>query len=308
MNNKSLLAMGLVLLLGSSCAVVRPDQVGVKQTIGRLSDEVKHPGPVAINPFTTRLIRIPVQTRNLSIFEDLPSREGLTIRSESSILYSIRAVEAPRLIRETGLFYEQDLILPVYRSAAADICSQYDAKDMHSARRGEIERAIQDRMIEVLDPKGIVVESVLLKNIRLPERISESIERKLESEQEALRLAFVAEQQRREMDRQIIQEEGQKEMARIKAEGERDAVLLAAGAAAEAAVLRAEAEARAIEIEAEAVQKRNEMLNNTLSKNILDMKRIEAFQSIGESPNSKVLMLDGKSSVINLLGDMQSLP
>lgn len=307
MKKTAFIGIGLLFIL-SSCAIVRPDQVGVKQTMGKLSAEVKQPGPVAINPFITRLIRVQVQTQNLLINEDLPSREGLTIRSESSILYSIRAAQAPQLIRETGLFYERDLILPVFRSAAADICSQYDAKDMHSARRGEIERAIQQRMIEVLDDRGVIIESVLLKNIRLPERISESIERKLESEQEAMRLAFVADQQRREMERQIIQEEGQKEMARIRAEGQRDAILIDAEASAEAEIMRATAAARAIEIEAEAIQKRNEMLNATLSKNILDMKRVEAFESIGASPNSKVLMLDGKSSVLNLLGDMNALP
>lgn len=307
MKKTAFIGVGLLFIL-SSCAIIRPDQVGVKQTMGKLSDEVKQPGPVAINPFITRLIRVQVQTNNLLINEDLPSREGLTIRSESSILYSIRASQAPQLIRETGLFYERDLILPVYRSAAADICSQYDAKDMHSARRGEIERAIQQRMIEVLDSRGVVIESVLLKSVRLPDRISESVERKLESEQEAMRLAFVADQQRREMERQIIQEEGQKEMARIKAEGLRDAILIDAEASAQAEIMRATAAARAIEIEAEAIQKRNEMLNATLSKNILDMKRVEAFQSIGASPNSKVLMLDGKSSVLNLLGDMNALP
>lgn len=303
-----ILAMGFILLLTSGCAIVRPGQVGVKQSFGRLSEEVKQPGPTMINPFTTRLIRVQVQTKNISIDEPLPSREGLTIRSESSILYSIRASQAPQLISETGRFYEQDLILPVYRSAAADICSQYDAKDMHSARRGEIENAIRERMDEVLSPKGVIIESVLMKNIRLPERISESIERKLEAEQEAMRMAFVAEQQRREMERQIIEEEGQKEMARIKAEGERDALLLAAEASASARIMNARAEAESITIEAEAMRDRNEMLNATLSKNILEMKRIEAFAGIGASPNSKVLMLDGKSSVLNLLGDMQNIP
>lgn len=307
MKNAVIYALTLPLLL-ASCAVVRPNQVGVKQTLGRLSDNVKGPGPVAIFPFTSRLIRVEIQTNNLSINEDLPSREGLTIRSESSILYSIKATEVPRLIRETGQQYERDLIMPVYRSAAADICSQYDAKDMHSAKRGEIERSIQARMVEVLEPKGVIIESVLLKSIQLPERISESIERKLEAEQEALRLAFVAEQQRREMERLIIEEEGQKEMARIRAEGVRDATMIAAVADADANVIRAEAAAKAIEIEALAVRKRNEMLNSTLSKNILDMKRVEAFESIGASPNTKVLMLDGKTSILNLLGDMERLP
>jgi len=283
--------------------VIKPDQVGVKQRFGKLASDVEMPGAVALNPFTTKIIRLQVRTKNLAIEENLPSREGLTIFSESSVLYSLKASEAPRLISETGLFYERDLILPVYRSAAADICSQYDAKDMHSSKRGEIENAIRERMAIILDPKGILIESVLLKNIRLPERISESIERKLEAEQDALRLAFVADQQRREMERQIIQEEGQKEMARIKAEGRQQATVIEAEAAKTARIIEAEAKARSLEIETEAMREFNKMLSATMTSNILEMKRIEAFKEIGASENTKVMMLDGKSSIINLLGD-----
>lgn len=294
--------------LGSGCAVVKPNQVGVKQTLGKLQDTVRSPGPVGVNPFTTKLIRVTVQTRNLSISEDLPSAEGLTVRSETSILYAIKSSEVPRLVRETGLFYERDLILPVFRSAAADICSQFDAKDMHSSRRGTIELAIQERMADTLAEKGIIVEQVLLKSVKLPDRISESIERKLEAEQDALRLAFVADQQRREMDRQIIKEEGEREMARIKAEGAQQAQLITAKATAESTVIAAEGKARATEIEAAALRTYNAALNATLSKNVLELRRIEAFQALGSAPSTKIMMLDGKSSMVNVLGQGPWVP
>jgi prohibitin 1 len=216
---KNLVLAAITMFSIASCTTVGPDQVAVKQRFGKVDDSVREPGILAFNPFTTRIVRVFVRTKNISINESLPSREGLTIRSESSILYSIRASNVPKILRETGLNYERDLILPVYRSAAADICSQYDAKDMHSSKRGEIELAIQERMTEVLSERGFVIESVLLKNIELPKRISESIERKLEAEQEALRMAFVAEQERKEVERQIIKEEGDREIAIIRAEG-----------------------------------------------------------------------------------------
>lgn len=304
MKTSKLVAVGLVVILASSCAIVQPNEIGVKQRFGKLSEQINEPGLHGVNPFTTQMIRVRVQTTNLAIVENLPSREGLTIRSEASILYSIKANDVPKLIRETGLQYERDLILPVFRSASADICSSYDAKDMHSSKRGEIELAIQERMASTLDKKGITIESVLLKNIMLPNRIAESIERKLEAEQEALRMAFVAEQQKREMERLIIQEEGNKEIARIKAEGKKEAAVLSAEATAEATLLEARAKAEAIEIEAKAKRQVNVMLNETLSRNILELKRIEAFTDLAGSPNSKVLMLDGKSSIVNLLGDL----
>ncbi len=208
----------------------------------------------------------------------------------------------PRILRETGRFYERDLILPVYRSAAADVCSRYDAKDMHSAKRGEIEQEIRRQMDEILSPKGIVVESVLLKSISLPQRIADSIERKLEAEQEALRLSFVAEQQRREMERLIIEQEGQREMATIRADGQRQAALIAAEADAQAILIKAEAQAKATEIEAEALRTYNQMLNATLTQRLIELKRVEAFQAIGEGPNTKIMLHDGKSQLINVLG------
>lgn len=304
----------------SACATIRPNQVGVKQTLGRLKDEVKGPGPVVLNPLVTRVVRVQVATANLAIEEDLPSREGLTVRSESSILYSVRAAEVPRLLRETGEFYERDLILPVYRSAAADVCSQYAAKDMHSAKRGEIEHEIRERMAKTLEPKGIVVESVLLKSIKLPTRIAQSIERKLEAEQEALRMEFVAKQQQAEVERQVISEEGSRQIASIRAKGAREAAVIAAEAAAEAARINAEGMAKAAQAEAdaarirakgeadaqiiagEAMQAYNRSVNATLSPRLIELRRIEAFQAIGESPNAKMILHDGKSKLVNIIG------
>ncbi|MFN6944769.1 MAG: prohibitin family protein [Cytophagaceae bacterium] len=283
----SLVLTGLL----SSCAVVMPDQVGVKRRLGKLDQNAKEPGTVVYNPFVTKVVKVYVRTKNLSINENLPSREGLTIMSESSILYSIRASSVPQILKETGLNYELDLILPVYRSAAADICSQYDAKDMHSSKRGQIEIAIKERMSEVLESKGFIIEAVLLKNIKLPHRISESIERKLEAEQEALRMAFVAEQQRKEVERQIIIEEGNKQMAIIKAEGNKQAT-----------IIEAEAEAEALEIQGQAVRKYNELVAVSLTPNFLKLKQIEAFQSLSQSENAKLMIIDTENPVMNMFG------
>ena len=111
------------------------------------------------NPFITKVIKVNVRTMNLSIKENLPSKEGVTILSESSILYHIKAEDVPKLIKETGLNYEENLILPVFRSAASDVCSRYYAKDMHSAKRLEIEQEIKKRLAEVCDEKGFVIEA-----------------------------------------------------------------------------------------------------------------------------------------------------
>jgi len=282
----------LLSLLISSCATVMPDQIGVKRTFGRIQDNVRQPGVVGFNPFTTRVVRVPVRTMNLAIVENLPSKEGLTIRSESSILYRIKSSAVPQILKETGMEFEEMLILPVFRSAASDVCSKYDAKDMHSAKRAEIEGEIKKRMVEICAPKGFIIESVLLKSIVLPGGLSKSIEAKLEAEQDALRMQFVLDRQRQEAQRQIIDAEGAKEIARIQAEGRKNAT-----------IINAEAKARGIEIEAEGVKRANELITVSLTPNVLKFKQIEAFQMLSNSPNTKTIVTDGKTPMVNMLNE-----
>ncbi len=227
---------------------------------------------------------------NLTIKENLPSKEGLTIFSESSILYHINANDVPRIIQETGLDFEENLILPVFRSAASDVCSRYFAKDMHIAKRSEIESEIKNRLSEVCEKKGFVIEAVLLKSITLPSGLTKSIETKLEAEQEALRMEFVLDRQKKEVERQIIEAEGLKKTNVIQAE-----------AKAETTRIEAEGRAKSIEIEAKANKSANEMLNASITPNILKMKEIEAFIKLSSSPNAKTIMTDGNGSLLNLL-------
>ena len=282
----------LLLVLTSGCAVINPGQVGVKRTLGKLSSKVSQPGPVLFNPFISKVIRLNVGTMNLSIKENLPSKEGLTILSESSILYHIKAADVPKIIQETGLTFEDNLILPVFRSAASDVCSRYYAKDMHSAKRHEIEKEIQIRLAEVCDAKGFVIEEVLLKSITLPAGLTESIETKLQAEQEALRMEFVLDRQKKEVERQIIEAEGAKKTNVIQAE-----------ARAESMRIEAEGSAKSIEIKAKANKAANDMLNSSITPNILKLNEIEAFIKLATSPNAKTVITDGKGSVLNVLDE-----
>jgi prohibitin 1 len=286
---KTLLFFFLV-LIATSCAIVKPSQVGVKTTLGKIKGKVRQAGPVFYNPFLTRVIKVNIRTMNLSIKENLPSKEGLTILSESSILYHIKSENVINIIQETGLNFEENLILPVFRSAASDVCSRYFAKDMHSSKRNEIEEEIKKRLSEVCESKGFVIEAVLLKSITLPVGLTKSIESKLEAEQDALRMEFVLDRQKKEVERQIIETEGQKKTIIIQAE-----------ARAETTKIDAEAKAMAIEIEAKANKNANEMLNSSLTPNILKLNQIEAFTKLSTSPNTKTIITDGKGNVLNLL-------
>lgn len=217
---KFLGATGVVFsLFAQSCAVVRQGEYGVRRTFGKYSDKVYTSGLRTFNPFTSTIVKVSGQTENLEVSLNIPSREGLTIQSEVSILYQVMKKDAPELLRNVGMDYEETIILPVFRSAVADVTSKYFAKDMHSGNRAEIEASIRDLMMQTLKNKGIMVESVLLKSIVLPRNLTQAIEDKLEAEQQAQRMEFVLQQEKQEADRKRIQAQGVSDANKIISSG-----------------------------------------------------------------------------------------
>jgi prohibitin 1 len=205
-------------LLFTSCAVIRPGEVGVKQKLGKLSNKVHTQGSVFYNPFIAKVIKVSIQTNNLELTLNLPSKEGLSINSQISILYKINQEEVPNIIRNIGLRYET-IISNVFRSASADVCAKYDAKDLHSGLRSEIEKAIKERMMQTLDAQGIKIDAVLMKSIQLPPGLSLSIEQKLQAEQDVMRMEFTLKQAKLEADRKIIEARGTSDAQKIISEG-----------------------------------------------------------------------------------------
>jgi regulator of protease activity HflC (stomatin/prohibitin superfamily) len=247
---KNLLIITGICGLMASCAVVRPGEVGIRQKLGKLSDKIHTQGPVFFNPFTSKVVKTDIQTNDLELALNLPSKEGLSVNAQISILYRLEKNKVPDIIRTYGLDYE-GIISNVFRSASADVCSRFFAKDMHSGMRATIEKEIKVQMENILREQGIIIESVLMKSIQLPDGLSRSIERKLQAEQEAMRMEFVLQQEKLEAERIIIQ-----------AEGTRDA---------------------------------QKILSQGLSEQILKLRSIEAFMELSKSPNSKIIITDGKT-------------
>ena len=207
-------------LISSSCAVVRPGEVGIKQRLGKLSPEVKTQGTILYNPITSKVLIESTKTSNIKLVLSLPTKEGLSVNSEISILYRLEANKVASVLENLGQDYES-VITAVFRSAASDVCAQFFAKDMHSGMRAKIEREILLKMQENLEKQadGVDLIAVLMKRIQLPRGLANSIERKLQAEQDAMRLEFVIDQERLEAKRKIINAEGERDAQLIIAEG-----------------------------------------------------------------------------------------
>jgi len=219
MKTKVILFTTLASIAFTSCTVIKQGEVGVKRSFGKINEKPLMEGAKLFNPFTTTIIKLPTRTINMEVRLPLPSKEGLTVQSEVSILYRLVGSYGPSIVENLGRNYEQVVILPIFRSAVADVSSQYYAKDMHTGQRSVIEKDIKNLMDTQLKERGFVIESVLLKSIILPPGLTKAIEEKLEAEQDAQRMEFTLNKERQEATRKTIEAEGIRDAQKIISEG-----------------------------------------------------------------------------------------
>jgi regulator of protease activity HflC (stomatin/prohibitin superfamily) len=203
----------------TACATIRQDEIGLKTSFGRISSGPLQPGAQFVVPGVNSVLRVPARVVNREVRLEMPSKEGLNVAAEVSILYRARTESIRQILETSGIRYEEDVIIPVFRSAAADVSSRYMAKDMHSGTRSGIERAIRDMMMEKLESRGFVIENVLLKSIRLPADLARAIEEKLEAEQRSEQMRFVLDREKQEAERRTIEAQGIRDSWAIIAQG-----------------------------------------------------------------------------------------
>lgn len=219
-----LVAMAAVIATGG-CAIINQGEVGLKKVWGEIDPEPLEPGIWPIEVVSTDVVRVPIRTTSKTVDFVLPSKEGLNVQARMSILYRIKPERAADVIGQVGEDYEESLIAPVFRSQAADVSARFFAKDMYSAERRSIEKAIGEALAAILDDRGFVIEAVLMKSISLPPGLTAAIEQKLEAEQLAEQMRFTIDRERLNADRKRIEAEGERDAQRILSEGLTDQVL-----------------------------------------------------------------------------------
>lgn len=210
----------------ASCSVIKPGEAGIKQTLGKFKGNVETEGIVFYNPLISKVVKESTKTNNIKLLLTLPSKEGLSVNSEISILYRLEPNKLTSVLQNLGKNYES-VVTSVFRSAASDVCAQFYAKDMHSGMRASIEAEILKKMKLNLEKQaeGINLIAVLMKRIQLPNGLASSIERKLQAEQDAMRMKFVLDQEKLEADRKIIKAKGERDSQKILSEGLTDQII-----------------------------------------------------------------------------------
>jgi len=208
----------IFILLLTSFRTVPAGHVGVVDLFGRVSDATLAPGLHLVNPLA-RVQRMSVQTREIKEVMDTPSSEGLIVHLEISTIFHLNPEKAVAVYKTVGLAYDEILIHPNIRSAVREITSSYEAKALYSPEREKMGSQINQHVRAAIEPRGVAVESVLLRDVRLPDRLQASIQEKLSAEQQAAQMQFVLLKEEREAERKKIEGAGIAQFQKIVAEG-----------------------------------------------------------------------------------------
>src|SRR5215470_18368527 len=91
----------LLFLWGNPVTVIPAGHVGVKDFFGNVSSSVIPPGVHLVVPFT-RVVKMSVKTQELKETAEVPSKEGLTMELEGSLLFRLDPEKAPDIYRTIG--------------------------------------------------------------------------------------------------------------------------------------------------------------------------------------------------------------
>ena len=182
-------------------------------------------------------------------------KRGLTVNIDIAVQYRLKASQAPATIEKWGSSWEEKIINSKVREVVRDVVGQYTAEELPE-KRNQIASAIEVKVkesVDKLENQPVALESVELRNINLPVKIKDQIERVQIAKQDVT----IAEQEKAKAIQQALKAA---EVARGEAERNR---------------IEAQGEADKIRIEAEEQAKANMLISSSLTPELLELEQIK---------------------------------
>lgn len=270
--SKTLKVVGAVFaILGiTSSAVIQIDagEVGVQSIFGKVQTSTLNSGLNFVNPLA-KVIVFDAKTQNYTMSgvhdegdkagDDairVLTADGLEVIVDLTVLYRIIPSEAPRVLREIGEDYKDKVVRPITRTMIRDNAVYYDAVGLYSLKRNEFQQRIYQDIEKNFKKRGLVLEQLLIRNINLPTSVKQTIESKINAEQDAQKMQFVLQKEKQEAERKRVEAQGIADYQKI--------------------------------------------LSTGLSDKQLQYESIIAQKELAKSPNTKVIIMGGKSAPIIL--------
>jgi regulator of protease activity HflC (stomatin/prohibitin superfamily) len=229
--SKPIKIIGVVLIsigiLNSCFKQIDAGQIGVKSLFGKIEDDVLMSGLNFVNPLVeVKTIDTKTQNYTMSGIHDegqkagddairVLTADGLEVTIDLTVLYRVIPSEAPRLLKETGLDYNDKIVRPLTRTKIRDNAVYYDAVALYSSKRDTFQMRIFNSIEKDFKSRGLILEQLLVRNITLPTSVKASIESKINAEQDAQKMQFVLQKEKQEAERKRVEAQGIADYQRI---------------------------------------------------------------------------------------------
>ena len=209
--------IAIIIFSNATFLTIEAGERGVlfKRFLGGLDKEyIYTPGFHVIAPWNKMYIydvREQIKEESMSVL----SSDGLDIKIDVSVRFRPVQSKIGFLHDEIGKMYRETIIADLTRATDRRIIGRYTPEEIYRNKREEIETRLQEELTISLEEKYIVLESALLREIKLPEQIENAIQDKLKAKEEAAKIDFQIERQKKESERIRIEALAKAEANRI---------------------------------------------------------------------------------------------
>ena len=262
-----LFIVGLFVLGSSFIRVVPANTVGIPTTLGHVGDPLASGIHLTlpwteITPFSTRvqelsMLRAPDEgDKSKDDSVSVIASGGGSMSVDVTVRYSIAKDQASELFKQAGsvLLVKDRFVRPDAREVVRNVFGLYTAEEGYSTKRAEIAVKIAEQLAPRLANRGVIIDSVNIRDVAPDTQQLAAINAILQSRNEA---AKASEDQKK----QTTEAETRKQVAALDKQ---------------AAVTKAEAEAEAVSIAAKAQAEANQRIAASLTPELVDLEKTRA--------------------------------
>ncbi|MCK4737190.1 MAG: prohibitin family protein, partial [Sulfurimonas sp.] len=251
-----LIAVVVLLVLAKPFTIIQEGERGILSTNGKYQDQALLPGLHFIIPVIQKVYVVDTKVRiiNYASRIEAASREsginakpaitvldkrGLPVTIELTVQYRLNSQFAAQTISNWGFTWEDKIINPVVRDVVRNVVGKYDAESLPQLRNqiaAEIDKSVRESVTS-LQNSPADLQSVQLREIGLPAKVREQIERVQVAKQEVQRAEQEVERAKQEAFKRAEEARGIAQKKRIEAKGIADAVTIQADAKSKANIL-----------------------------------------------------------------------
>lgn len=189
--------------------VIEDGEAGIRADFGHISDEPLASGWHFYFRPVTWIERWNIKTQEIKETSNVPSAEGLISTLDVSVLYNVPRDNVTAVRKKIGRSYRETVVEPYIRESIRNVISGYNVKALYNEQsRKEISDKILSFLKSKLGERGIVVQDVLMRDVRLPQAFAQSIEVKLRTEQESLQKEFELIKAKKDAEIEVARAEG----------------------------------------------------------------------------------------------------